>query len=77
MPWKNDSRNLKFHIDAEKDLITKFKVVKLAYIIFDDITWLDFIGVYDPISRLKTLNYLTDLSWDICSHTDSIVSGSR
>ena len=56
----------------KKDLITKFKVVKLAYIIFEGITWLDLIGVYDPISRLKALNYLPDLSWDICSHTDSI-----
>lgn len=41
--------------------------MKIAYIIFDDITWLDFIGVYDPLSRLKSLNYLPDLTWDICS----------
>jgi len=45
--------------------------MKIAYIIFDGINWLDFIGVYDSISRLKSLNYLPDLTWDICSYTNS------
>lgn len=45
--------------------------MKIAYIIFDKITWLDFVGIYDPISRLKSLKYLPDLTWDICSYTDS------
>lgn len=43
--------------------------MKLAYIVFDGITLLDLIGIYDPISRLKSLNYLPGLSWDICSFT--------
>ncbi len=46
--------------------------MKIAYILFDGITWLDFIGIYDPISRLKSMNYLPDLTWDICSFTNSI-----
>jgi len=45
------------------------QTMKIAYIIFDGITWLDFIGIYDPISRLKSLNYLPDLTWEICSFT--------
>lgn len=45
--------------------------MKIAYIIFDGITWLDFIGIYDPISRLKSLNYLPDLTWDICSYAEN------
>lgn len=45
--------------------------MKIAYIIFDGITWLDFIGVYDPISRLKSLNYMPSLTWDICSFTNT------
>lgn len=44
--------------------------MRIAFIIFDQITWLDFIGVYDPISRLKTMNFLPDLKWDICSFTE-------
>ena len=46
--------------------------MRIAYIIFDGITWLDFIGVYDPISRLKSLNYMPNLTWDICSFTNSV-----
>lgn len=46
--------------------------MKIGYIVFEGITWLDFIGVYDPISRLKSLNYIPDLSWDICSYTDEV-----
>jgi len=46
--------------------------MKIAYIIYNGITWLDFIGIYDPISRLKSMNYIPDLTWDICSFTESI-----
>jgi len=46
--------------------------MKIAYILFDGITWLDFIGIYDPISRLKSMDYLPDLTWDICSFTNSV-----
>ena len=45
--------------------------MKLAYIIFDGITWLDLIGIYDPISRLKAMQYINDLSWEICALKDS------
>jgi transcriptional regulator GlxA family with amidase domain len=41
--------------------------MKLAYIIFDGITWLDFIGIYDPISRLKSMQFVNDLTWEVCS----------
>ncbi len=46
--------------------------MKIAYIIFDKITLLDFIGIYDPISRVKSMNYLPDLTWDICSFTNKV-----
>jgi putative intracellular protease/amidase len=43
--------------------------MKIAFIIFDGITWLDLIGVYDAISRLKIYEYIPDLSWDFCALT--------
>jgi transcriptional regulator GlxA family with amidase domain len=46
--------------------------MKLAYIIFDKITLLDFIGIYDPLSRLKSMQYLPDLTWDICASSTSV-----
>lgn len=45
--------------------------MKIAYIVFDGVTWLDMIGVYDPISRLKSMKYLPDLTWDVCSFTNT------
>jgi cyclohexyl-isocyanide hydratase len=45
--------------------------MKIAYVVFEGITWLDLIGIYDPISRLKS-HFLPDLSWDICSLMSSV-----
>jgi len=45
--------------------------MKLAYILFNGVTWLDFIGVYEPLTKLKTLNFLPDLEWDTCSFTQT------
>jgi len=46
--------------------------MRIAYIVFDDITLLDFIGIYDPISRLKSMNFLPDLSWDVCAFSETV-----
>jgi transcriptional regulator GlxA family with amidase domain len=46
--------------------------MKIAYIVYNDITTLDFIGIYDPISRLKSMNYLPELTWDICAFTQDV-----
>ncbi|GHB58399.1 DJ-1/PfpI family protein [Persicitalea jodogahamensis] len=46
--------------------------MKAAFILFNGVTMLDFIGFYDPISRLKSQGYVPNLSWDICSFTDTV-----
>jgi putative intracellular protease/amidase len=43
--------------------------MKIAYVIFDGITWMDLIGVYEPVSKLKTMKFVPELSWDFCSFT--------
>ena len=43
--------------------------MRIAFIIFNGITWLDLSGVYEPVSRLKYTGYLPDLAWDFCSFT--------
>src|SRR5688572_33389910 len=45
--------------------------MKIAYIIFDGITWLDMAGVYEPVSKLKSNHFMPDLSWDICGFTET------
>ena len=46
--------------------------MKIAYILFNKITLLDFIGVYDAVLRLKTMNYIPDLQWDLCALTEKV-----
>lgn len=41
--------------------------MRIAYVLYDDITLLDFVGFYDPVSRLRSLGYLPQLSWDLCA----------
>ena len=43
--------------------------MKTAFIIFDRMTALDFIGVYDPLTRLRSMDLLADFEWDICAFT--------
>ena len=49
--------------------------MQLAYILYDDITLLDFIGFYDPISRLRSMKFIPELSWQLCSTKAMIVDG--
>ncbi len=46
--------------------------MKAAFVLFNGITLLDFIGVYDPLSRLQSQGHLPDFSWDTCAFTPTI-----
>jgi cyclohexyl-isocyanide hydratase len=46
--------------------------MKIAFVIYNDMTALDFVGVYDPLTRLKTMEFLSDITWDICSFTPAV-----
>jgi transcriptional regulator GlxA family with amidase domain len=48
--------------------------MKIAFVIYNDVTLLDFAGAYDPLTRLKTMGFLSDLSWDICARTAMVRS---
>jgi len=50
--------------------------VKIAFIIYDEMTALDFIGVFDPVTRLKTMGFLSDLQWEICAQAKTVTDGS-
>ncbi len=43
--------------------------MRIAYIVFNGINWLDLAGVYEPVSMLRSTGYIPDLQWDICSWT--------
>lgn len=46
--------------------------MKLAYILFNDMTLLDLIGAYDALNRLKTMNYIPDFKWDLIALTEKV-----
>jgi transcriptional regulator GlxA family with amidase domain len=47
--------------------------MKAAFIVFDRMTSLDFIGFYDPVTRLKSMNIIDDFEWRICATTERII----
>lgn len=46
--------------------------MRAAFVIFERMTALDFVGVYDPVTRLKTMLFRPDLAWDICALTEEV-----
>jgi cyclohexyl-isocyanide hydratase len=46
--------------------------MKLAFVIFDNMTALDFVGLYDPLTRLKSMGFMPEFSWEICAYTPTV-----
>jgi transcriptional regulator GlxA family with amidase domain len=53
--------------------------VKIAFVVYDNLTLLDFAGAYDPLTRLKIMGFVPDLTYDICARGENIrsVEGAR
>lgn len=47
--------------------------MKAAFVIFDGMTSLDFIGFYDPVTRLKSMKIMDGFEWRICSTAPQVV----
>jgi cyclohexyl-isocyanide hydratase len=41
--------------------------MKIAFVIYGGMTALDFVGVYDPVTRLKTMGFIHDVEYDVCA----------
>ncbi|OXM88243.1 DJ-1/PfpI family protein [Paenibacillus rigui] len=46
--------------------------MKIAFVLFDQVTLLDFIGFYDAMTRLKSLQLMEEVSWDLCGLTEEV-----
>ena len=46
--------------------------MKIAFVIFDRMTTLDFVGIYDTLTRLKSMGHVPDLTWDICARSEHV-----
>ena len=50
--------------------------LRVAFVIFDGMTALDFVGVFDPVTRLKTMGIMPGLEYDVCATTREVTDGS-
>lgn len=46
--------------------------MQVAFVIYTGMTALDFIGVYDPITRLRAMGFMPDLQWEICAYSQTV-----
>lgn len=50
--------------------------MKVAFVIYDRMTAMDFVGVYDAVTRLKTMRFIADFEWDVCALAAEVTDGS-
>jgi len=48
--------------------------MKIAFVLYDGVTLLDFAGAYDPLTRLKTKGFVPDLEYCTCARQERIRS---
>lgn len=46
-----------------------------AFLLFDRLTALDFVGAYDPITRLETMGFIETFEWDLCAFRERVTDG--
>jgi cyclohexyl-isocyanide hydratase len=46
--------------------------MRAAFVIFDRMTALDFVGVFDPLGRLRTMGVLPDFEWTVCATAETV-----
>jgi cyclohexyl-isocyanide hydratase len=47
--------------------------MNVAFVAFDGMTALDFVGTHDPVTRLSTMGYL-DVTWDVCAPAPTVTA---
>lgn len=50
--------------------------MKVAFIVYTGMTALDLIGVYDPVTRLKTIGLMSNLEWEIVALSQEVSDGA-
>lgn len=50
--------------------------MRIAFVVFDGMTTLDFLGVFDAVTRLKTMGFRNDVEWRICGRSPVVRDGA-
>jgi len=51
--------------------------LRIAFVIFEGMTALDFVGVFDSVTRLKTMGIMPGLQYDVCATIREVSDGSH
>ncbi len=75
MPQRHDlvllvPRLVDYQTNLQADL--PLSSMNAAFLLFDDLTALDFVGAYDPITRLKSMGFMDDVAWDLCAFREPV-----
>lgn len=46
--------------------------MKCAFVLFDRMTTLDFIGFYDAVTRLKSMHFMEEFTWETCAMSPGV-----
>lgn len=46
--------------------------MKMAYVLFDGMTTMDYIGFYEALPWLRVLGVVEDLTWDLCADREEV-----
>lgn len=48
--------------------------MKIGFVVYDGLTGLDFVGAYDPITRIGTMGFRDDIEWEICGLSPTVTA---
>jgi len=48
-------------------------MMRVAFVLFERMTSLDFVGFYDPVTRLKSMEIIDDFEWRVCSMAPNVI----
>ena len=50
--------------------------MRFAFVIYERMTALDFVGVFDPLTRLRTMGFMPEVEWDVCAVSAEVRDGA-
>jgi cyclohexyl-isocyanide hydratase len=48
--------------------------MNVGFVVYDGMTALDFVGAFDPVTRLATMNFREDVTWNVCARQETVTA---
>ena len=50
--------------------------MRFAFVIYERMTALDFVGAFDPLTRLRSMGFMPEVEWDVCALGGEVRDGA-